>query len=475
MTIHFLFGRRESLFGKSEAYKASVRAYLESEGFAQTTDSSVEGTFEDMVFYNPRIAPKQKFLIEAKAENLSLKSKGLAHELVKYFKLWQAEEQGRKFRFMLFAQGVKRPLDWERLFSQTYNLAAVKRWIEWYNSKCVESAGQIINESELQELAKFFSETEVKVGNTVLLELAVSEKEEKSAASITRTATKLFSLVEKRKTPIMERSTLIMNIFPINIPECYYVGSSSASSKKEIYNSLKGKLIPPFIWQKYGNILSFVEFDKKNPLSEFLKGKPIVKKTKKLQIENPTLSSHLVNIHLRRIMWNKGVFRDDDVFYFPMLDKTKDKLLKASRSGKKRWVTKKIVYQKDTKYHRKGEVNFYFHRAVEIRTPTYWATSYIELTPRRYYTHDGETPISGEIRAKIDARFRKPQFDRSKIRIGLTKFWKFLLFESEDFQIQPEKWFDDFKFGNFLTSKVGWSPKVIGQDQTRLWDFEGFV
>jgi len=124
MAIKFLYGRRESLTGKAEAYKKGVRAYLESLGYSQTTDSIVEGTFEDMVFYNPTIAPGRRFVIEAKAENLSLKSKILARELVQYFRLWRSRESKDRFKFMLFVQAVKRPNEWELLFSEVDNMHA---------------------------------------------------------------------------------------------------------------------------------------------------------------------------------------------------------------------------------------------------------------------------------------------------------------------------------------------------------------
>ena len=71
-TICFLYGRRESLQGKSEAYKKSVREYMESLGFAQTTDSSIQGTFADMIFVNPAIEPSKRFIIESKAEVIFL-------------------------------------------------------------------------------------------------------------------------------------------------------------------------------------------------------------------------------------------------------------------------------------------------------------------------------------------------------------------------------------------------------------------
>lgn len=473
MAIEFLYGRRESLTGKAEAYKRSVRAYLESFGFSQTTDSIVEGTFEDMVFYNPTIAPERRFVVEAKAEILSLKSKRFAKELVKYFRLWQIQEYRRRFKFLLFAQGVKRPNLWESTFSETNNISKVKDWCNWYNDKCLETSEHSIETTDIVDMAKFFSESTVKVGDKLALELAISEKESTSALSISRMARNLLKIVNKRRAPIMKKSSLMMGIIPISVPDCYCVCGSSADSKEEIYNGLKDELIPPFIWRKNRSMMSFTRFDQDNPLYRYVKGSVTLMETKTLQMENPPLSSNLVNIHLRRMIWNKGVYRDAkaEIFYFPMLDKSKDKRLELGPKRRKRWIVKKITHRKDTKFAKKGDVNFFFHRGVELRTPTYWGISYIELIPKRYYTLDGETPIDGDIRAKIDAKFRKPAYDRSRNRIGLIKFWKFVLFESKNYVIPSEKWFDTFKFGDFVTERVNWSPKVIGRDQTRLWDF----
>jgi hypothetical protein len=475
MTIEFLYGRRESLTGKSEAYKRSVRAYLESFGFSQTTDSIVEGTFEDMVFYNPTVAPGRRFVVEAKAEILSLKSKKLARELVKYFRLWHAQEHSKRFKFLLFTQGVKRPNLWESIFSETNNISKVKDWCSWYNDKCLETSEHSLETTDIVDMAKFFSESTVKVGDKLALELAVSEKESTSALSISRMARNLLKIVNKRRAPIMKKSSLIMDIIPIGVPDYYYVCSSTANSKQEIYGGLKGELIPPFIWRKDKSMMSFARFDQDNSLSQYVKGSVIMMNTKQLQKENPPMSSNLVNIHLRRMIWNKGVYRDPgaEIFYFPMLDKSKDKRLELGPKRRKRWVVKKITHRKDTKFARKGETNFFFHRAVELRTPTYWEVSYIELIPKKYYTLDGETPIDGTIRAKIDAKFRKPSYDRSKNRIAVMKFWKFVLFDSKSYVIPPEKWFDTFRFGDLMTEQVSWSPKVIGRDQTRLWDFVG--
>ena len=476
VTIHFLYGRRESLTGKSEAYKKSVRAYLESFGYSQITDSSVEGTFEDMLFCNPTIAPGKKFLVEVKAEDLSLRSCKFAKELTRYFRLWHAKEPSERFNFHLFVQAVKKPDEWEAIFSENNQSFAVRRWCNWYNTKCLKENDIPLSDQEIIDIAKFFSETIVTVGNSQRLEIAVCEKESKSASSISKMAQSLLSIVEKRRAPTMKKSNLIMNILPISLPPYYYTCQSSAESKTDIYEGLKGRLIPPFIWRTKSRLMmSFVRFDRENPLTEYAAEPETTLKTKDLQSENPPLCSELVNVHLRRIIWNRGVYRDGKagIFYFPMLDKSKIKRMVMGPNKKPRWVVRKLVHLEDSQYGKKGEPNFFFHRAVELETPTYWGDSYVELTPRKYYTFDGETAIDGETRKKLDAKFRNPQFDRCKTRLGLMRLWKYVLFESKEYAMKPEKWFDNFRFGHFIREVVDWSPKVIDREQTRLWDFGG--
>jgi hypothetical protein len=472
-TIYFLYGRRESLQSKSEAYKKSVREYLESFGFAQTTDSAIQGTFADMIFVNPTIEPGKKFLIESKAETVSLKTKKFARELIGYFKLSQAGPlEGMSFK--LFAQGVRKPSIWESVFSEKNDFEIVREWCVWYNDKCLEAKEDPLNQETICQVFGFFAKSEVIVGTAVDLQHAALDNQSLSMLSISKMATNLFNLVERRRGPIPKKSRMVMNILPISVPKEYYLGKSTVRYKKEIYDSLRDETIPPFLFTNNKEILTFADLDKANPLSSYIKNPITTLRTEEFQKQNLALSAELVNIHLRRIFWNKGLYRDPraDVYYFPMRDKTKERIEVFDHRGKKRWVVRKIIRTMETKYHKKGEINFFFHRGVELRTPTYWGESYCELIPRRYYTLDGEKWVDGEIRARIDRKFRNPKFDRCKTRLGLMKFWKFILFEP-GYLIPPERWFEKFKFGNFLTETVNWSPKVIGRTQMRIWDYKG--
>ena len=221
-------------------------------------------------------------------------------------------------------------------------------------------------------------------------------------------------------------------------------------------------------------MLSFCEFDVSNPLSEFAQSSQVPMTTQELQKNNPRLASELVNIHLRRLIWCRGVYRDPraEIYYYPVAPESTKRFVKGP-NGRQRLVVKQIAYREDTDFGKKGAVRFYFHKGVELRTPTYWHTSYVEIIPRRYYTYDGRSPMESDERTKIDGGFKDPRFDRSESRLSMMKMWKYLLFESDVYAIHPEPWFGSFKFGTFATYAVDWCPRTLDRNQFRLWDFQG--
>src|SRR3989304_7279812 len=451
MTIHFLYGRRESLTAKSEAYKKSVRKYLESLGFSQTTDSAVEGSFEDMTFYNPTIAPGKRFLIEAKAEDLSLTNFKLADELVKYFRLWQSGSNGG-FKFYLFVQAVKEPEKWEAMFENN-NTVPVNQWCKWYNASAAKKNKQGLSNQEMKEVARFFSECELTVANSQRLETAICEKEDKAAQSISRMAKELLSVVSKRTAPVMKKSTIIMNILPVELPINYYVCQASTGNKNEIFEALKDKDIPPFVLKSRSRLMySIVQFDQANPLMQFAVGQQKVEITKTLQEQNPGLCSEIVNVFVRRIVWNRGMLRDKEsnMSYFPLPEKAKKIRHVKGPNRRKQWVVKRYSYLEDSKYGKKGETNFFFHRGLKLEISTYFGNSYVEISPKKYYTKDGTTPIDGEARKRLDLNFRNPQYDRANTRMRLMRFWRFILFEPVKSKIKPESWLPMFNFGDFV-------------------------
>lgn len=457
-----MYKKREALTGKSEAYKKVVRSYLEILGFSQIIDSFIDATKEDMIFYNPYIAPGKKFVVEIKAEKLSLFSKKFAEDFFDYFNKWLFSEEN--INFILFVQEVNKPNEWDSFFNNKDNL--IETWCNWFNEKLENK----IKKKDYRKFKKFVESSEINVVNIMDLSITIDEKKNIASTSITNLAKNLYDLAYRRKQPVMRKSTILMNLLPFFLPEKYYMANCTAENKEKIYSELKNINIPPFIWKKEKKILTFSNL-KNTPLVDFIEGEIESNNTSELQIINPSLSSRLVHIHLRRIMWNKGIWRDKDFFYFPFISKAEGELHRQVTGENKPFtVVTKYLHTKDSDYGIKGQINFYFHQALEIATPTYWGKSFLEVIPRRYYTRDGQTPIDSKERKKIDLIFRKPDFDRSSNRIRLMKFWKHYL-KSNIYEIQKEDWFDHFHLGDFLMMPVSWSPEVIGRQQTTLWDY----
>jgi hypothetical protein len=474
LTIHFLYGRRESLTAKSEAYKKAVRKYMEALGFSQTTDSFVEGTFEDMTFYNPTIEQGRRFLVEAKAVELSLADPGFADELVKYFRMWSYAISGG-FKFYLFATAVKKPEKWREMFSETGNEETIRSYCKWYNASAAERGKTPLSIQEVEGFKKFLFESEVNVVGVDWLEAAACEKEDKSAQSMSRKAKAYLKLVSERASPLMKKSTVIMNILPVQLPQKYYVCESTTGDKTSIFEALKDQEIPPFVLKRWTRqMYSFLDFNEPSPLAKFTKGQQTVHDTSDLQLENPALCSEIVNVFLGRIAWNRGMLHDkeSDIWYFPAEKGQKRRTVKGPK-GRGQWAVKRYDYLHDSQFGKKGQPNFFFHKGLRIDPTSYFGETYIEFAPKKYYTKDGSTQISGEERKKLDLNFRNPQWDRANTRVRLMRFWRFILLEPLKNKVKPEPWLSMCKFGDFVTQKVDWSPSVVPKYQKQLWDFTG--
>src|SRR5437870_1900237 len=110
MTFIRLGKAREATTGSAEDYKAAVRKYMEAMGYAQTTDSSVEGHLADMVFLPPADRPwPHEVWVEAKATALSLSDRDLISEVRSYLSSWLLRQPEARFKLMVFIENVRNP------------------------------------------------------------------------------------------------------------------------------------------------------------------------------------------------------------------------------------------------------------------------------------------------------------------------------------------------------------------------------
>ena len=474
MAIYSICKKRESLTFKSEIYKSLVRKYLETMGFSQLTDSYVEGHLSDMIFVNPDISLEKYFYVEAKATSLSPNDKKFSSELLNYLVEWLILPDSDKFELYIFIMKLKNKKEFEKLFGSKSSQKNIKSWIDKHIANLHEEQQKIIKNTSLKDILRFFSKIIIYEADIEGLKNAIEEKDKISLLSIKRYAKSLLSDIQRRGKPIQKKSQLISNLVSFEPPNEFYVAKSKYKNKKRIYNYFDaiGLEIPPFLlYPENQKIYTFCPFDEFNPLNEIIEGKSYKVDFNDKNI-NIQFKISLINIHLRRIFWKKGLRRvpNTNIYFFECYEKDgvfqKRYCQKANGELK---VVSRPYYKEDEDGNKK--LNFIFHHAAEISPKFYWEKYYIQIIPKRIYTLDGFTPIEGKSKDIIDRKFRNPLYNRSQNKLTEIRFWEYYLFRSLEYEKIPEEWFKKFKFESLQTFSFDWVPETIERGQSLLEEF----
>lgn len=463
---------RESLTFSGEAFKKAVRLYLESLGYSETTDSYVEGHFQDMVFVNSVVDPGRLFFIEAKATKVGLGQNVFCSELMKYLYSWLNTPKEKRFKFLLFVQEASNLRWWKAIFgddSVDIDENTLKGWIN--DNKIHLSDEKYIKFEKYQwnEILSFFKETNVHIGPAYRLEIAAEEKRKTSALSPDRKAENLLEESERRNQLIEKKCLLVSNFVRLKLPEFITIIETEYKKPDEIWN----KFQPPFKLE--GKFLyTFCPheesiFDKLNSVEyETIE-------TNDLLSSNPQKLISLINYHINGILRYRGMKKYKNTYFFePNFHgySIKDKYVENLR-GKKRQVTHPVFQKIENAHQNVNSKPYYvFHRAVKISAKMMWDQCYIQINPVRHFTTDGRTPIEGENKDRIDRKYRNPLYNRNSTFLSWIKFWKYCLLDAKIEDKYINYWFRNFKFGDFEEIEVIGIPESIEKEQRTLLDWE---
>ena len=471
MVIHSIGKSRESLTHTSEEYKSLIRKYLDTMGYTQLTDSFVEGHMPDMIFINPNTSIKQELYVESKATTISLTNENFAIEILKYLITWSKQNKETRFKLFVFTKKIDKKKDFEKVYGNTSKPKEILSYFKKYNKKLREDFKEISDKIDSKEILAFFYQIEIFEANESELTNAIIEKSRHSNLSLEGYAKNLLKESMRQKKPIKAKNDLITNLVHFEPPKKYFSVLTKYRTSSTIYQKFnkEGIDLPPFIINPDNCILStFVDITENNPLTSIFKEKPIEKIfSEELPIQFRT---NLINQHLKRIFWKKGLRRIPETnIYFFECKRINDKFEKRiCISGKNKEKEVSVpLYKKDNP----EELNFIFHHAVELSAKYYWDKYYIEIIPRREYTRDGTNPLEGDIKSAIDKTFRNPLFNRSSNKLSEIRFWTNYLFKSEHFEITPEIWFKEFKFGELKAIDFDWTPQTYDKSQSQLGEF----
>lgn len=459
---------REATALLAEDYKAAIREYMESQGYAQTTDSSIEGHLPDMVFVPPLDRPWPKSVwVEAKAHKLSLGDRQFIEETCGYLKHWLTRTRGTRFKLMIFARDLSAPSKWGRIWDADLTEESVLEWL-----KGSQLAHGLISKYPIKDIIGFFSETEVYQADKPDLRSAVSQRQKMGTAAMeARTrARQAAESMERRARPILKKSNLIGNLLQFTPPQNYLVVEIDSIPRNELKDTLRNSRLP-YAYPKKGQLLT-LDTDESSTPFDLLHPK----KTEKLSITDPSTPlprgfSELMNSSFeRRASIRKQRILPWKNWYFFLCDEeTKQGVPRVieTQSGRTMQVARPMF--KGTGKERK--LNFVFHHAFKMRYRKLWRTYFVSLGLRRLYTEDGRAAIEGDNASKIDARFRNSAWNRSETQQARVSKIAEFLFSSETLE-KRDQWESSFTFGKLLALRTNWTPKAVERDQAFISDYE---
>jgi hypothetical protein len=471
MGIHYLGKRREALGLTGEQYKQLVREFLEQSGYALMTDSSIEGHLADMVLIHPEKSVQKEYWVECKATNVGPNEKGFVKELMHYFLEWLRDVPEERFTLFVFAIKFNDIAEFEKLFGAKYSKKNLQTWYENHLSDLTGNIKQRLKDVKFKDVVHFFSQAEFYEADIDYLRNAIKEKSKRSIFSLQRYAENLLKESKRRSVPIRESSELYSNLLCFEFPKKYYVANTKYKKKEKIYERFNEEetKIPPFLYNpQTQQVSTFVPLTSDCPLTKIFTTDP--KEVDITEKTSPQFIVAMINQHLKRILWKKGLTRISNTnFYYFQIEAQNGELKDRNVIVFERKKRVAHVYKKGDEEN--AQLNFVFHSSAEIRVRFFWGKYYIQIIPIKTYTTDGWTLIEGKKKSALDRFFRNPRYNRNSHRLSEIRFWKDLLLDTNAFTMPPEDWFNKFTFGELEVVPFEYVPQTTEREQTRLGEF----
>ncbi len=471
MTLIRLGKTREATIFSAEQYKAAVRKYMESLGYAQTTDSFMEGHLADMIFVPVSERPGSKEVwLEAKATKLSLSDRSFMDEICSYLLQWTLRTPASRFRLMVFVETLSNPFKWEKVWGNELSETQIREWLG-------QGLDSILSRPGLTEVAKkdviaFFAETEVVEGATQeLTEIAEKRNRVGSSALETRqNAQRLLEAVNERARPVAKKSTLLANLIVVRLPTTFRKLDIQESSTVGIKTVLQAQPHSPCAIMGNNKLLTLDLDSISADFQGLLPGDSELLDLSEVQKVYPNALAEIVNRALLSMMRPLGVRKYKKWYYFLARQEVRSGLTKNIETSNEAslQVARPFFTEKGDQSMDKPKLNFVFHQGFGARFKPLWNHHFIELRLKRLYSSEGATIIEGAEASRIDSHFRSSIFNRAETQENkLTKLADFLFLSRRSTPRDPT-WLGQFSFAEFLTIPAAWAPLAIAPNQDFL-------
>lgn len=421
MPVILIGDEREAHNWSAEEYKSAVRAYMESIGYAQTVDSHIEGTVEDMVFLPAVPVGLSEAHVEVKDTDLSLTDPDLRREVGNHLRRWMAEPQSRRFDFYIFARGLRSPAKWRALFREP-TVEGIGDFLSLGEAGADSKLRELVDARQSDALT-FFSRTFVVRGTGEKLQAAAAAKEVASLGSRTKWAEELNTRMARRLAVGQVPDTLVSNLVQVRFHWPFALVDVTADYLEDLVDSLGIEGTPPCRMVSKRKLLTFSMPRVTEMLAAVRTGGFQTTSLANVELEYPGAVESLIHQFVGKIAIAKGAVFDDDLFYFPARREGRV-LRKFEVSG----LAGKQVSLADPKYMKSGpsrreqdfagraglaRLNFVVHSGFRVRVESLWGDYFLAFIPHRVYTGDGLIRLDAHSVTKLDRKFRNPRFNRA--------------------------------------------------------------
>ncbi|HEY4675489.1 MAG TPA: hypothetical protein VIH48_05495 [Candidatus Bathyarchaeia archaeon] len=423
MPLERLGKLRESLTVSSELYKKHLLRYLEGrEYYTIKASSDVEATFADAIL--TRKGEKREYWLEVKETAVSLGDSDFLKQLAKYLAEYLSRTPENRFKMILACYRIVNAPLFKSVYVQ-FESEAINGLVSTMVELSDPSTRAVIEHVNSEDIKKFFEDTTVKEADLKELQFA-QEK-------ITPTPPTKPSLPEAEYAskvmaefgdvlPLKSPDKISLNIFRLDVPSKIHIAKTMYRTADDIFAEKPNVLFPAFDLDN-GQICSFNEYIKENPLSGFVVPDSVVSMNLEKFIENENNENIVIKILNR---WIKSrcrkiglVFNERTKAYYYPRNANGEGLVtvkwKAPTKESSRELTKPM---KDG-----GKINFWIHRSAVISAKNFWGQYYIQIKPRFLFSSDGMNLYDGPKTDKLDRNFRKSKYSHNLNQFYDVLFW----------------------------------------------------
>lgn len=413
---------RESLTVSSETYKKQVLRYLAAKGYYLNAGSDVEATFADSMLMKK--GERREYWLEIKATDISLGDSAFISQLAKYLAAYLSRASRSRFRMIIACYKFTNLALFEKVYDRL-DQEAITSLVGEMLEVSEPDDRSIIENANAKHIVRFFEDTIVIESDFRGLDIAQEKVKPAPPAKPNLSEAEYAAEVMTNfgdVSPLKGSDQLFLNLFKLDLPSRIHVARTTYTSVEDIFAE-KQKVRFPFFDLEKGLILSFDEFKRNNPLSDFVLVNTISSFDLASFIKNENnvyIITKILNRWIRNRCRKKRLKFDERTraYYYPRAIQGEG-LVTAGWKPKLKFSIRELTKPMKSE----GRTNFWVHRAAQISATLFCGEFYVRIKPRFLFSSDGENLFEGTRSSRLDRKFRKSNYSRNINQLYDVRFW----------------------------------------------------